>query len=149
MTKKGIFSEFPRKRFKTTGKHILALYGLFRGEKEFLFIFVQLYCFEQKGWFTTNPNFPLDLLLFKLVEKNKLSQYFCVHPEIVIFRQIREVFCKLARKRFKTTGKHNLAVCGSFCGEKQFLLIFVPFYCYVQKGLFTTNPNVPLDLPLF
>ncbi len=68
--------------------------------------------------------------------------------EIVIFRQKREVFSELARKGFKTTGKHNLAVSGSFCGEKQFLLIFVPFYCFIQKGLFTTNPNVPLDFPL-
>ena len=34
------------------------------------------YCFEQKVFFTTNPNFPHDLLLFKIVEKNKLSEYF-------------------------------------------------------------------------
>ena len=44
--------------------------------KTFLFIFGQFYCFEQKGLFTTNPNFLLDLLLFKLVEKNELSDYF-------------------------------------------------------------------------
>ena len=61
----------------------------------------------------------------------------------------REVFSELARKCFKTTGKHNLVVRDSFCGEKQFLLIFVPFYCFVQKGLFTPNPNFPLAFLLF
>ena len=70
-----VFSEFPQKCFKTTEKKSLAVCGSFWGEKHF-FIFIQFYCFEQKGLFTTNPNFPLDLLLFKLVEKNKVSDYF-------------------------------------------------------------------------
>ena len=60
-----------------------------------------------------------------------------------------DFFIKLAHKCFETTGKYNLAVCDSFCWEKQFLLILVPFYCFVKKGLFTTNPNYPLDLLLF
>ena len=42
-------------------------------EKKILFIFEQFYCFEQEGLLKTNPNFPLDLPLFKFVEKNKLS----------------------------------------------------------------------------
>ena len=47
-------------------------------------------------------------------------------------------------KMYQNNRKACLVVCGSFCGEKQFLLIiFVPFYCFVQKGLFTTNPNLP------
>ncbi len=33
--------------------------------------------------------------------------------------------------------------------RKKFLLIFVPFYCFEQKGLFTTNPNLPQDFPIF
>ena len=48
----------------------------------------------------------------------------------------REVFSKFPLKCFKTTGKHTLAVCGSFCREKQSLLIFVPFYWFDQKQLF-------------
>ena len=32
-------------------------------------------------------------------------------------------------------------VLGSFWVVKQFSLIFAPFNCFVQKGLFTTNPN--------
>ena len=31
---------------------------------------------------------------------------------------------------------HSLAVCGSLCGEKQFLLIFIPFYWFDQRQLF-------------
>ncbi len=41
-----------------------------------------------------------------------------------------------SKKFFKTTERHNLAVCGSFFGEKQFLLIFIPFYWFDQKQLF-------------
>ena len=33
-------------------------------------------------------------------------------------------FPKIASKQQKG---HGLAVCGSLCGEKQFLLIFIPF----------------------
>ena len=47
----------------------------------------------------------------------------------------------------QTTEKHSLAVCGSFRGEKQFLLIFVAFYWFDQKQFFTTNPNFPQDMP--
>ena len=35
------------------------------------------------------------------------------------------------KKCFKTTGRHSLAVWGSLFGEKQFLLIFVPF-CWLD-----------------
>ena len=48
----------------------------------------------------------------------------------------REVFRVFPRKPFKTTEKHSLAVRGSLCGEKPFLIIFVLFYWFVQKKLF-------------
>ena len=35
-----------------------------------------------------------------------------------------------------TTERHSLAACGSHCGEKQFLLIFIHFYMFDQKMLF-------------
>ncbi len=60
-----------------------------------------------------------------------------------------EVFNELVRKYLKTTGKHNLALCGSFSGEKQVLLIIVPFCCFKQKQLFTPNPNFSLAFLLF
>ena len=40
------------------------------------------------------------------------------------------------KKCIKTTERHSLAVCGLLFGETQFLLIFVPFYWFVQKQLF-------------
>ena len=76
LTKKDVLCELSQKWFKTTEKHSLAVCGSFCGEKQFFFIFVQFYCFEQKRLFRTNPNFPPDLLLFKCVEKNNLSDYF-------------------------------------------------------------------------
>ena len=75
-TKKRSFQWISLKSFKTTGKHSLAVYGSFWEEKQFFLTFVPFYCFEQKGWFTTNSNFPLDLLLYKFVMKNNLSDYF-------------------------------------------------------------------------
>ena len=57
--------------------------------------------------------------------------------EIVnIWIKKKEFFNELARKCLKTTAKHNLAVCGSFCGENLFLLIFALFYWFDHKKLF-------------
>ena len=36
----------------------------------------------------------------------------------------------------QNTERHSLAVCGLLCGEKQFLLIVIFFYWFVQKQLF-------------
>ena len=79
-----------------------------------MFIFVQFYCFEQKGLFTTNPNFPLNLLLFKLVGKKKFLIISELLSEIFFFGLKREVFSEISRKSFKTTEKPSLPVCGSF-----------------------------------
>ena len=46
------------------------------------------------------------------------------------------------------TERYSLAVCGSLCGENQFLLIFIPFYWFFSKTIVKTNPNFPQDLPL-
>ena len=63
------------------------------------------------------------------------------HKFLVPFRLIIEFFdakvlCEFSRKCLKTTEKHSLAVRGSLFGEKQFLLILVPFYWFGQKQLF-------------
>ena len=39
-------------------------------------------------------------------------------------------------KMLQNNRKTSLAVCGSGCGEKQFLLIFIPFFWLDQKQLF-------------
>ena len=146
--KREVLSEFPKKPSKQQ-RSIVYLCVSFWGKKQFLFIFVQFYCFEQKGLFTTNPNFPLDLLLFKLVEKNKLSDYFWASSRDNSFLTKKRIFQWISPKMLQKTGKHNLAVCGLFGWEKQYLLIFVPIYYFIQKGIFTTNPNFHLDLLLF
>ncbi len=76
-----------------------------------------------------------------LFSKTNFLSISVLHSEIVILWMKREVYSDIVRKCFKTREKYSLAVCGSFWGEKQFLLIFVPFYCFEQKGMFTTNPN--------
>ena len=130
------FIKLDHKCFDTTGKHNLAVCGSFCWEKHFLLIFVPFYCFVLIGLFTTNPNFPLDLPLFYLVEKKKLFKYFWASFWESHFLIKRDVFSEFPRKNFKTTGKHILAVCGSFCWGKHFLLIFVPFCWFDQKKLF-------------
>ena len=47
-----------------------------------------------------------------------------------------EVLFEFPKKFFKTRERHSLAVCAALCGEKQFLLIFIPFYWFVQKKMF-------------
>ena len=39
-------------------------------------------------------------------------------------------------KCFKTWERYGIALSGSLCGEKKFLLIFIPFYRFDQKKLF-------------
>ena len=104
---------------------------------------------DQKQLFKQIQIFLLVCPYSNLLRKTNFLSISVIHSEIVIFWIKREVFSELARKCFKTTEKQSLAVCSSFWGEKQFLLIFVPFYCFEQKGLLTTNPNFLLDFPLF
>ena len=60
----------------------------------------------------------------------------------------RKVLYEFSQKCLKTTERHSLAVCGSLCGEKQFLLIFFPFYWLDKKKVVYTNPNFPQYLSL-
>ena len=55
--------------------------------------------------------------------------------EMSLFWLKSEVLCEFSKKCFKTTERHSLTVCGTHWGEKQFLLIFVPFYWFDQKKL--------------
>ena len=149
LSKKEVISKFHRKCFKTTGKHSLAVCGSLWGAKQLLLIFVPFYWFYQKKLFNQIQIFLMICPFTNLLRKTNFLSISVLLSEIVMFWFKGEVFNKLARKCFKTTGKHNLAVYGSFCGGKQFMLIFVPFYCFVKKVLLTTNPNFPMDLALF
>ena len=87
-----------------------------------------------KELFTTYPKKILDLFLFKLVEKNKLSisELLSESP----FLTIKRFFSEFHWNCFKTTGKHSLAACGSLWGENLFWFIFVQFLCFYLKQLF-------------
>ena len=103
-------------------------------KKTVLLIYVAFCWFDQK-------------LLFKEIQiflricpfthgKKKNSEYYDAVSAIVILYLKRKVLYKFPPKCFKTTERHSLRVCGSLCGEKQFLLIIIPFYWFNQKLLF-------------
>ena len=117
--------------------------------KHYLLIFVPFYWFDQKQLFKQIQIFLRICPFSNLLRKTNFLNISVLLSEKVTFWLKREVFNELARKCFITTGEHNLAECGSFCGEKLFLLIIVPFYCFEQKKLFTPNPNFPLAFLLF
>ena len=56
--------------------------------------------------------------------------------EIVTFWNKKRSFSKFPQKWFNTTEKHSIDVCGSFWGEKKFLLIFVAIYRFDQNQFF-------------
>ena len=87
--------------------------------------------------------------LFKILRKTNFLNISALLTEIVTFWLKREVFSKYPQKCFNTTEKYSLAVCGSFWGEKQFLLIFVRYYWFDQKQLFKQIQIFLQDLPLF
>ena len=67
------------------------------------------------------------------------TNFLCVSvlvSEIVYFMSKRKVLYEFPPKCFKTTERHCFAVCGSLFGVKQFLLIFILHYRFVQKKLF-------------
>ena len=75
--------------------------------------------------------------LFKLVKKKNFLSISVLLSAIVTFFYLKENFSvNFTENASKQRGKHSLAVCSSFWGEIQFLLIFVLFYWFDQKKLF-------------
>ena len=72
---------------------------------------------------------------FKHGKKRNFLSISVLISEIVTFNK-KEVLHEFPPKSFKTTEMHSLAVCGSLCGGKRFLLIFIPFYWFDQKEWF-------------
>ena len=100
-----------------------------------MLIFIPFYWFEQKKKFKQILIFLSICQFSNTVRKTNFLSISMLVYEIVIFRIKREVLYELLQKCFKTTERHSLAVCGSLCGEKQFLLIFIPFYWFNQEQL--------------
>ena len=67
--------------------------------------------------------------------------------EVVTFMNKKRSFQWISPKKLQNNKKYSLAVCGSYWGEKQFLLIFVPFYWFDRKQLFKQIQISLLDCP--
>ena len=92
--------------------------------------------------------FSSGLSAFKHGKKNQLSENFSALFWDSHFISKKKFFSEFPQKCFKTTERHSLAVCGSLCGEKPFLLIFIPFYSFNERKVVKTNLNFSLDLHL-
>ena len=134
--KKEVRCEFPRKCFKTTENHSIAVCGSLWEETQFLLIFVPFYWLDQKKLFKQILIFLRICPFSNMLRITNFWVYLCSFLRYSLFRLKREVLCEFPRKCFKTTENHSITVCGSLCGEKKFLLIFVPFYWFDQKQLF-------------
>ena len=71
-----------------------------------------------------------------MVRKTNFLRISVVVSEKVTLLTKKKSSLWISPKMVQTTERHSLAECGSIWGEKQFLLIFVPFYWYDQKHLF-------------
>ena len=106
------------------------------GRKTVLLIFVPFYWFDQNNLFKQIQIFLRICIFLNMVRKKKILSISVLVLKESVFLIKREVLCEFPPKCFKTTERHSLAVCGSFCGEKKFLLIFIPFYWFDQKQFF-------------
>ena len=134
--KREILNEFPPKCFNTTEKHSLAVCDPIWGEKQFLLIFVPFYWFDQNNLFKQIQIFLRICIFSNMVRKTNFLSISVLVLRESLFWPKREVLCEFPPKCFKTTERHSLAVCGSLCGGKRFLLIFIPFYWFNQKHFF-------------
>ena len=127
LTKKRSTLWITAKCFKTRERHSLAVFGSLCGEKQFLLIFIPFYRFV-KNLFKPIQIFLMIWPFSNMVRKINFLSISVLVSEIVTFMSKKKSSLWLSPKCFKTTERHSLAVCGSLCGQKQFLLIFIPFY---------------------
>ena len=71
-----------------------------------------------------------------MVRKTNFLSISVIVFESVTFVSKNKSSLWISPKMLQTTERHNLAVCASLCGEKKFLLIFIPFFWFDQKQLF-------------
>ena len=104
-----------------------------------MLIFIPFYWFDKKKLFRHIQFFLLVFTYSNLLRKTNFLSISVILSEMVIFWPKGKFSVNFPKN--ENNKKHCLAICGSFWGEIFFLLILVPFYCFEQKGLFTTNPN--------
>ena len=120
---------------KATERHCLTVCGLFCGEKLF-FLFIPFSWFDQKQLFYHILIFLWILPFQTWLEKQTFWVFQCLFLWETHICLKRKVLYKFLQNCFKTTERHNLTVCCSLCGEKHFLLIFIPFLMFDQKQLY-------------
>ena len=131
-----VLYEFQQKCFKTTKRHSVAVCGSLCGEKKVLLI-LPPFTGLSKNSGLNKSKFSSGFTFFqKMVRKKKFLSISVLGSEIVTFMSKRKYPYEFNQKSFKTTERNSLALCGSLCGEKQFLLIFIPFNWFDQKYLF-------------
>ena len=122
------------KCFKTTETHSLAVCSSLCGEKFFLLTFIPFYWFDKKQLFKQILIFLSICLIQTWYEKQNFEYFSARFGDSHMHISLKlKVLYEFPPKCFKTTERHSLAVCGSLCGEKQFLLIFIPFYWWQKK----------------
>ena len=99
-------------------------------------VFVDIYpllLVWSKQFFKQNQIFLRICPFSNMVRKTNFLSISVIVFEMSLLCLKRKVLYEFLQKCFKTTERHNLAVCASLCGEKQFLLIFIPFYWFDKK----------------
>ena len=135
MSERKVLYEFLQKCFKTTERHNLVVCASLCGKKHFFVNIYPLSLVWSKQLFKQIQIFLRIFQFSKMVRKTNYLSISVIVFEIVTFVSKKKNFLWISKKIFKTTERHSLAVCGSLCGEKQFLLIFIPFYWFDQKKL--------------
>ena len=101
--------------------------------KKFFFLVIILYnLFFQKQKQIFLRIYPFS----NIVRKTNFLSISVLFSEIVTFMSKKRSSLWISSKMLQNKRKSYLAICGSLCGEKHFLFIFIPFYWFEQKHLF-------------
>ncbi len=117
-------------------KSIVWLCGTLWGKNKFLLIFPTFYWFDQNQLFKQIQIYLRIYPFSNLLRKTNFLSISVLLSDIVTFLTKTRRYLWISPKKLQNNRKYSLAVCGSICGEKQFLLIFVPFYWFDQKPWF-------------
>ena len=135
--KREVFSKFHRKRFKITENHTIAVCGSFWGEKQFLLILVHFYWFDQIQLFKQVLIFLRIFPFPNVIRKTNFLSISVLLSDIVNFLTKKGSFQWISPKMLQNNREAYYSCMYFSLRKKQFLLIFVPFYCFEQKRLLT------------
>ena len=127
-----IFSKMLQNNWKASFNSIWLTFG----RKTFLFNIYPLLMVWSKELFKQIQIYLRICPFSNMVRKTHFLSISVHVFEIDSFMSKKKSSLWIAPKLFQKTERHSIAVCGSLCGEKQFLLLFIPFYWFEQKKLF-------------